>query len=927
MSYSHNRNAMEKQSFLIRAAHWTLAIALAALSTPAHAQNAGAQVLQSSVPAAISHLSANGRLAANTRLNLSIGLPLRNESTLDNLLQQLYDPASPNYRHYLTPQQFTEQFAPSATDYQTVANFFGSNGFTVVKRPDRMVLDVNGSVPDVERVFHLTMRTYPHPTQKRTFFAPDRAPSLNLSVPILHISGLDNYALKRSKISKKTALKPLTKMPRQTGSGSGPSGGYMGNDFRAAYIPGVPLTGAGQTVGLLEFDGYYSSDISTYEGLAGVSVPLTIVSIDGGVSTPGAGDDEVSLDIEVAMSIAPGLSQIVVYEENPDTNSWEDILDAMANDTINSPKQFSCSWGDDAPGTPDLTAENIFKQMDAQGQSFYDASGDGDAFLGGIPFPAESTNIVQVGGTTVATTGPGGPWVEETTWNWGGSALGDQSSGVSGGISGNFSIPLWQEGISMAANEGSTTMRNVPDVSMTADNVFVEAESGTQETVGGTSCAAPAWAAFTALANQQAAAHGLSSVGFAAPAIYTAAKSANYLADFNNITTGNNYWAFSVNDFPAVPGYNLCTGWGTPTGDNLIDLLAGTGDALAVAPGKGFVSFGPTGGAFTATTQAFSLTNSGVSSLNWSLINTSSWLTASSSSGALATHATAQATVSLNSAAYSLPAGTYTASVLFSNQTSHAVRTREFVLQAGQNLVQNGDFESYPYSLPFWAQTGGIGMYDETPYPTFDYDFVDDGTFTGYFPYSGIQFCVFATAGTLGYISQNIATVPGQNYTLSFWLMNATNEPTAQFLVNWNAGGASPNTVYNLLNPPAFDWSNIVLHVTATSTNTTLQFGGRSDNVGDQLLPLNLFGLDDVTLMAITSSSAPAINLSISRTDPGGVVLTWNSASGTVYQVQSSTNLLSPNWSNLSTNTATGPTLSVTNPVGPPWRFYRVIAQ
>ncbi|MGH7941233.1 MAG: S53 family peptidase, partial [Limisphaerales bacterium] len=422
----------------------TVAAAMAFIG-PAHA---GPKQIQNSVEPAILRLSPTGRLAPEKRLNLSIGLPLRNEAALDSLLGQLYDPASANYRHYLTPQQFVAQFAPSISDYQTVANFFGTNGFAVVERPDRMVLDVSGPSADVERVFHLTMRTYQRPKGKRSFFGPDRAPSLDLSVPILHISGLDNYAVKRAKIIKENTANAGTeaRRPRQQGSGSGPDGGYMGEDFRAAYIPGVSLTGAGQSVGLLEFDTYYPSDVAYYEGLAGVSVPLKTVSVDGGVSSPGSGNDEVSLDIDVAMSIAPALAQIVLYEA-PTNASWEDILDVMANDTGDGVKQFSCSWGNDAPGAPDLTAEDIFKQMAAQGQSFYNASGDGDAFLGGIPFPAESTNIVQVGGTTLTTTGPGGPWIYETTWDWGGQVGGNNSSGVSGGISENFSIPPWQQGI------------------------------------------------------------------------------------------------------------------------------------------------------------------------------------------------------------------------------------------------------------------------------------------------------------------------------------------------------------------------------------------------------------------------------------------------------------------------------------------------
>lgn len=913
---------MRTHRLLIRVAHQTLAMAIvAAFSLSARAQNAGTQFLKDSMPAVVPHLPASGRLPAATRLNLTIGLPLRNESTLDDLLRQLYDPASLNYRHYLTPQQFRERFAPSATDYQTVANFFGTNGFTVVQHPDRMVLDVSGPVADVERVFHLNMRTYRHPTENRTFFAPDSVPSLNLTVPILHISGLDNYKFKRSKIVKERAVKrsPNTsgraKTPHQTGSG--PDDDYMGNDFRAAYIPGVSLNGTGQTVGLLEYDTFYPDDVSYYESLNGLSVPLTIVPVDGGVSSPGAGNDEVSLDIDVSMSIATNLSQIVLYEA-PTNATWEDVLDVMANDTVNSPKQFSCSWSDDTAGDPDLTAENIFIQMEAQGQSFYQAAGDGDAFVGGIPFPEESTNIVQVGGTSVTTTGPGGPWVYETTWDWGGEVGGDSSVGSGGGVSANFSLPWWQQGLSMAANEGSTTMRNAPDVAMTADNIFIEGDDGNDETVGGTSAAAPAWAAFTALANQQAAVNGLQSVGFANPLIYATGKSASYSSDFYDITTGNNFWALSLTNFPAVSGYDLCTGWGTPVGDNLIDLLAGTADPLGVTPGRGFVAFGASGGAFTATAVTFSLTNSSVTPLNWSLINTSPWLTASFSGGALAAHTATHVTLSLNAAAYSLPAGTYTAGVLFSNQTSHAVRTREFVVVAGQNLIQNGDFEyvSTPFdqlpALSFWAQSGGIGFFDEVPYPTSNYDWVDDSTYTGYNPYSGSQFMVFGTAGAIGYISQNVATVPGQGYLLSFAVADPYGGKTARFLVNWNT-----NTIYSETNPPAYDWSVLTFYLIATSTNTFLRFGARNDNA------FGFDALDDVTLMPI-----PSPNPSLSQTGSSAVSLTWNSLSGMVYQVQSSTNLLSTNWSNLSTNTATGPALSVTNVISPgPRRFYRVLLQ
>ncbi|HEV2319183.1 MAG TPA: hypothetical protein VGV18_05500, partial [Verrucomicrobiae bacterium] len=167
---------------------------------------------------------------------------------------------------------------------------------------------------------------------------------------------------------------------------------------------------------------------------------------------------------------------------------------------------------------------------------------------------------------------------------------------------------------------------------------------------------------------------------------------------------------------------------------------------------------------------------------------------------------------------------------------------------------------------------------------------------------------VFGTAGGIGYVSQNVPTVPGQSYILSFWLADPQGGTVAQFLANWNN-----NIIYNVLNPPAFDWSNLVFYVTATTTNTFLQFGARNDNA------TGLFGLDDVSVTPI-----PSFNPSLVAQGPNTVSLTWNSLAGATYQVQYSTNLLSTNWSTLSTNTAAGPTLSLTVPVTSPWAFYRI---
>jgi subtilase family serine protease len=530
------------------------------------AQTSPRKFLHGHVPPVVSHLTPIGLYPAANRLNLAIGLPLHNQAALDEFLRQLYDPASTNFHKYLTPQEYTESFGPTEQDYRTVIKFAEANGLTVTTtHSNRVVLDVEGSVSDIERAFQITLRVYQHPTEARTFYAPDVEPSVDADIPVLSVSGLDNFELPHP---KNLNLAPPKKssadaMPK---SGSGAGGTYAGYDFRAAYAPGVTLDGSGQSVGLLEFDGYYSNDIASYENTTGLpGVTLTDVAVDGGVSIPGSGNDEVALDIEMAIAMAPGLSKVIVYEA-PNPSPWPDLLNRIANDNL--ARQISCSWGG---GSPDATSEQIFKQMAAQGQSFFNASGDSDAFVGSVPFPSDSTNITQVGGTTLTTAGPGGSWSSETVWNWG--QVKAKYVGSSGGVSTFYSIPNWQQGINMTTNHGSTTLRNIPDVALTADNIWVAYNNGQSGTFGGTSAAAPLWAAFTALVNQQAVAAGQPAVGFINPAIYTIGKGANYTADFHNITTGNNFSKSSPTNFPAVPGYDLCTGWGTPNGTNLINAL------------------------------------------------------------------------------------------------------------------------------------------------------------------------------------------------------------------------------------------------------------------------------------------------------------------------------------------------------------------
>ena len=890
------------------------------------------RILSGHTVSATSRLTPRARLFATNELSLAIGLPLRNAAGLDEFLNQLYDPASTNFHKFLTPPEFAARFGPTESDYSAVIKFVESRGLKVTyTHPNRLVLDVVGDVAHIEDSFRVTLNRYAHPKEKRDFFSPASEPSVPADLNVSGISGLNNFSLPRPN-SKITPLPAVSKRVVPN-AGSGPGSGYMGGDFRAAYVPGVPLTGAGQSVALLQFDGYVSNDIAAYISLAGLGsypISLTNVPVNGGVSVPGAGNGEVCLDIEMVLSMAPGVSKIYVYEGPNGSTSWSTILSRIANDNL--AKQVSCSWGG---GATDSGVNAIFKQMAAQGQSFFCASGDYDAYTTSVPFLLDNTNITLVGGTVLTTANAGGAYVSETVWNDRTVNANGGNWGSSGGVSPTYAIPAWQAGMNMSTNLGSTTLRNLPDVALTGKNCFIVADTNQLEIAGGTSCAAPLWAGFMALANEQAATAGRSPVGFLNPSIYSIGNGTYYTNCLHDITSGDNYWSGSPLKYPAVAGFDLCTGWGSPIGQPLMDALVGVSEPLGVLPDTGFImANGPAGGPFASASQNVMLTNFSVAPLawsiintsawltvsassgtlavtgqasvvvsvnvtantfssgiyfdtlifsnqasgifqsrqfnlqvfeplqllttngltifgmaggpfnpsaqsvvftnqvavsqNWSLINTSSWLAVSASSGVIAGNGSVSVTVSTNAGTVALANGTYTATMLLSNQSSHVVQSLIFSARVGQSLVQNGGFETGDFTA--WTLSGSSGSFTVSSSATY--------------AHSGV-YGFKATANSLGYIAQNLPTVPGQTYQLSFWFFVTATRNGQLFQANWNG-----TNIFSSSSPPT-SWSNQKFIVTATSTNTQIQFGLNSASSSTRS-----FGLDDIS---VTPVNLPAI--------------------------------------------------------------------
>jgi subtilase family serine protease len=513
-----------------------------------------------------------GRLPANQVMQLDVVLPLRDPAALEKFLNEIYDPASPTYRHFLTVSEFTEKFGPTQEDYDAVVKFAKSNGFTVVGGSrDGMEVQIKGPVSAVESAFHVSMHTYQHPTENRIFYGPDREPTTSLSFALWHVSGLDNYSIPHAMYVKKSdyaaahGIAPDAVVKHAT-TGSGPSASFLGSDMRAAYYGGTALTGAGQNLGLLEFEGTDLADLDTYYKNVGQTLPITpvLLSTDG-TSTAclytrkggDCDDTEQTLDMTQALGMAPGLASLTLYIGSTDTA----MISAMTTHSP-LPATIGCSWGW-TPADP-TTLDPYFEKMAAQGQNFFAASGDDSTWSSrNEAWPADDANVVSVGGTDLVTASAAGAWKSETAWA-------DSGGGISPD---KIAIPSWQKlsGVINSSNKGSTTYRNGPDVSANANFTFytcADQEACLANEYGGTSFATPMWAAYVALVNQELVSQGKSTIGFINPTIYAEDITSTYSTDFHDITSGKS------GSYSAVTGFDLVTGWGSPKGTGLINTLA-----------------------------------------------------------------------------------------------------------------------------------------------------------------------------------------------------------------------------------------------------------------------------------------------------------------------------------------------------------------
>jgi kumamolisin len=426
----------------------------------------------------------------------------------------------------------------------------------------RRTVQLTGTAADIQKAFGIALeQKIIDGVEYRVREGGIQLPSMLIGY-VLAVLGLDN----RPQAKPHFRIKRPDSEVAHAATTAAPAS-YTPPQVAHAYQFPATASGAGQTIGILELGGgYRQADLTTYFQSLGIAVPaIQSIGVDGGTNAPttaSSADTEVMLDIEVAGAVAPGAAIVVYFTPNTD-QGFTDAITTAIHDETNKPSVISISWGaaESAWTAQAMTALDAACQSAAAlGITITVAAGDNGSTDGAtgnnVDFPASSPHVLACGGTKLDANGS--TIVSEVVWNE--QASNDGATG--GGVSNFFALPSWQGNSNVPAPSGSTGGRGVPDVSGDADpeSGYQIRVDGGNTIVGGTSAVAPLWAGLVAVANQQLGAQ----VGFIQPAIY-AAKGA---AAFNDITQGNN------GAFSAGPGWDACTGQGSPIASALIPLLA-----------------------------------------------------------------------------------------------------------------------------------------------------------------------------------------------------------------------------------------------------------------------------------------------------------------------------------------------------------------
>jgi kumamolisin len=473
--------------------------------------------------------------------------------------------------------EYKKRHGADPADIALVRAFAREFNLTVEPDPTsvaRRTLRLTGTVADMQRAFGVEL-------QQKTINEKEyrvREGSIHLPASLVDsvvaVLGLDNrpQAQPHFRVKKPTAANSA----EPNIAAHAVSTSYTPVQVAQAYQFPAAASGAGQTIGIIELGGgYRQTDLTAYFKTLGQTAPaITAVAVDGGKNAPSTAsgaDGEVMLDIEVAGSVAPGAKIAVYFTPNTD-QGFIDAITTAVHDTTNKPSVISISWGgpESSWTQQSLTAlDEACQSAAALGVTITVAAGDNGSSDGGtgnnVDFPASSPHVLACGGTSLEATGA--TITSEVVWNE--TALNEGATG--GGVSTVFPQPTWQTSANAPIPPPATPGRGVPDVAGDADPTtgYTIRVDGQTMVIGGTSAVAPLWAGLVTVANQQLGLKYGSTVGFINPTIY-AAKAAS---TFHDITQGNN------GTYSAAPGWDACTGLGSPVAAKLLPLLAPVGAA------------------------------------------------------------------------------------------------------------------------------------------------------------------------------------------------------------------------------------------------------------------------------------------------------------------------------------------------------------
>jgi kumamolisin len=532
--------------------------------------------------------------APNPNDRISVSVLLRPRKPLTNLASGPFLGANVKQRHYLSREEFAAQYGANPDDVAKVEAFAHDNNLTVVEASlARRTVVLSGTLAALSTAFGVHLVNCEHAEGNfRGRTGPVQVPE-ELADSVQAVFGFDNRRMAKP---RSRCFKPIDQAARAAGAS-----GYTPPEIASLYNFPAGTDGTGECIGIFEFGGgYNSSDLKTYFQQIGVTAPtITAVSVDGTSNqpTPGANspDVEVDLDIEMAGGVAAGAS-IVVYFAPFTEQGWVDVITTAVNDTVHKPSVISISWGF-AEGNDIWTAQAIqavdeaFQSAAAMGITVCVASGDDgsrDEITDGrahVDFPASSEFVLSCGGTTLEA--ENNTVTSEVVWN-GGSNRGAGG----GGVSDDIALPSWQANANVppSVNPGAHVGRGVPDVAGNADpdTGYEVISDGQQGTVGGTSAVAPLWGGLISRINQQLG----KPVGFLNPVLYSLPNPNQTLSD---ITSGNNAIG-GVKGYSAGPGWDACTGWGSPNGTALLTALGGSIGSGSGGSGSGGSGSGGSGG-------------------------------------------------------------------------------------------------------------------------------------------------------------------------------------------------------------------------------------------------------------------------------------------------------------------------------------------